>query len=71
VVGGMHGMVANAAALALYDGEDMHNFAAVVGAHVLCGTFEHAASPPSALDAQRSTLEKRLALTVYSLEIPA
>jgi hypothetical protein len=42
VVGGMHGMVANAAALALYDGEDMHNFAAVVGEHVVCGTFEHA-----------------------------
>lgn len=42
VVGGMHGMVANAAALALYDGEDMYNFAAAVGEHVVCGTFEHA-----------------------------
>lgn len=42
VVGGMHGMVANSAALALYDGEDMYNFAAVVGEHVVCGTFEHA-----------------------------
>jgi hypothetical protein len=42
VVGGMHGMVANAAALALYDGEDVYNFAAVVGEHVVCGTFEHA-----------------------------
>jgi len=42
VVGGMHGMVANAAALALYDGEDVYNFAAVVGDQVVCGTFEHA-----------------------------
>lgn len=42
VVSDMHGMVANAAALALYDGEDMHNFAAVLGEHVVCGTLEHA-----------------------------
>ena len=42
VVSGMYGMVANSAALALYDGEDMYNFAAVMGEHVVCGTFEHA-----------------------------
>ncbi|WP_426170511.1 putative type VI secretion system effector [Pseudoduganella sp. R-34] len=42
VVGGMHGMVANSAALALYDGEDMYNFAAVLGEHIVCGTLEHA-----------------------------
>jgi len=38
----MYGMVANSAALALYDGEDMYNFAAVVGEHIVCGTFENA-----------------------------
>ncbi|WP_426344562.1 putative type VI secretion system effector [Pseudoduganella sp. R-32] len=42
VVGGMHGMVANAAALTLYDGEDTYNFAAVLGEHIVCGTLEHA-----------------------------
>ncbi|WP_426337300.1 putative type VI secretion system effector [Pseudoduganella sp. R-31] len=42
VVGGMHGMVANAAALALYDGEDTHNFAAALGEHIVCGTLVHA-----------------------------
>jgi len=42
VVSGMHGMVANSAALAFYDGEDMYNFAAVLGEHIICGTFEHA-----------------------------
>ncbi|WP_426344564.1 putative type VI secretion system effector [Pseudoduganella sp. R-32] len=42
VIGGMHGMVANAAALALYDGEDMYNFAAVLGELIICGTLEHA-----------------------------
>jgi hypothetical protein len=41
-VSGMHGMLANSAMLALYDGEDMHNFAALVGDHVICGVFEHA-----------------------------
>ncbi|WP_426337299.1 hypothetical protein ACN9MY_10720 [Pseudoduganella sp. R-31] len=42
VVSGMHGMVANTAALTLYDGEDMYNFAAVLGEHFVCGTLEHA-----------------------------
>lgn len=41
-VGGMHGMLANSAALALYDGEDMHNFAALLGEKVICGVFEKA-----------------------------
>lgn len=41
-VSGMYGMVANSASLALYDGEDMYNFAAVVGEHIVCGNFEHA-----------------------------
>jgi hypothetical protein len=40
--GGMHGMVANSAALVLYDGEDMYNFAAMVGDQVICGSFEKA-----------------------------
>ena len=40
--GGMYGLVANAAALALYDGEDVHNFAAVLGKDVVCGTFRDA-----------------------------
>ncbi|WP_426322290.1 putative type VI secretion system effector [Pseudoduganella sp. R-43] len=42
VVGGMHGVVANAAALALYDGEDTYNFAAALGEHMVCGTLQHA-----------------------------
>lgn len=41
-IGNMHGIVANSAALALYDGEGMYNFAAVLGEQVICGTFEHA-----------------------------
>jgi hypothetical protein len=39
---GMYGMVANAAALTLYEGEDLHNFAAIVGNEVVCGTFRDA-----------------------------
>lgn len=40
--GGMYGMVANAAAVVLYDGEDVHNFAATIGKDVICGTFRDA-----------------------------
>lgn len=38
----MHGMVANATALALYEGEDTYNFAAALGEHIVCGTLENA-----------------------------
>lgn len=41
-VSGMHGMLANSAALALYDGEDMYNFAALFGDQVICGVFDKA-----------------------------
>jgi hypothetical protein len=39
-VGDMHGQLANSAMLALYDGEDMYNFAGLLGEQVVCGTFE-------------------------------
>jgi hypothetical protein len=39
-VSGMPGIMANSAMVALYDGEDMYNFAALLGDKVLCGTFE-------------------------------
>lgn len=38
----MYGMVANSAALALYDGEDTVNFAGVLGERIVCGTFRDA-----------------------------
>jgi hypothetical protein len=41
-LGGMHGVVANSAALALYAGEDSYNFAALLGEQVICGSFPHA-----------------------------
>ena len=41
-VSGMHGQLANAAMLAMYDGEDMVNFAGLLGDRVICGTFEKA-----------------------------
>jgi hypothetical protein len=41
-VSGMHGVLASSAMLALYDGEDMVNFAGLLGAQVICGTFEKA-----------------------------
>lgn len=39
---GMHGVVASSAALGLYDGEDMYNFAAAIDGKVVCGVFEDA-----------------------------
>ena len=39
---GMHGMLANSAMVALYDGEDTFNFAGMLGTQVVCGTFEGA-----------------------------
>jgi len=39
-LGGMHGMLANSAMVALYDGEDMYCFAGLLGNQVICGTFE-------------------------------
>ena len=41
VLSGMHGALANSATLVFYDGEDVYNFAAILGDHVICGTFEH------------------------------
>jgi len=42
VLGGMHGMVANSAAIALYDGEETYHFAGLLDGQVICGTFQHA-----------------------------
>lgn len=42
VLGGMHGMVANSAAIALYDGEETYHFAGALDGQVICGTFQHA-----------------------------
>jgi hypothetical protein len=42
VAGGMHGLVANSAAIALYDGEDTYNFAGLLDKQVVCGSFQHA-----------------------------
>jgi hypothetical protein len=39
---GMHGIVANAASLALYDGEETSHFAGLLDGQVICGTFQHA-----------------------------
>jgi hypothetical protein len=42
---GLHGLAANTATIALYDGEDAYNFAATLdeqGEQVICGVFEHA-----------------------------
>jgi hypothetical protein len=41
-VSGMHGVLANSAMLAMYDGEDMVNFAGLLGEQVICGTFQKA-----------------------------
>src|SRR5664279_1953039 len=38
----MYGVLANSAMLAMYDGEDMVNFAGLLGEQVICGTFENA-----------------------------
>jgi hypothetical protein len=42
VLGGMYGVVANSAAIALYDGEDTFNFAGMLNDQVICGSFQHA-----------------------------
>ncbi|MEO8154052.1 MAG: putative type VI secretion system effector [Rhizobacter sp.] len=42
VLGGMHGMVANSAAIALHDGEETYHFAGALDGQVICGTFQHA-----------------------------
>jgi hypothetical protein len=42
VLGGMHGMVANSASIALYDGEETFHFAGLLNGQVVCGTFQHA-----------------------------
>lgn len=46
VVGGMYGQVANAALLAMYDGEDTENFICKIGDQVVCGTFGGASKLP-------------------------
>lgn len=46
VVGGMYGQVANAAMLAMYDGEDTENFLCLLGDKVMCGTFGGASKLP-------------------------
>src|SRR5688572_18350547 len=38
----MHGVVANSAMLAFYDGDDSHNFACLIEGQVVCGTFDNA-----------------------------
>ncbi len=38
----MHGIVATSAALPLYEGEDVHNFACILKNSVMCGTFKDA-----------------------------
>lgn len=42
VLGEMHGMVANAAGVALYEGEETYNFAGLLNGRVICGAFQHA-----------------------------
>ncbi len=39
VVGDMFGQAANAAALAMHDGEDTQNFACMIGDQIVCGQF--------------------------------
>jgi hypothetical protein len=41
-ISGMHGVLASSAMLAMYDGEDMVNFAGLLGDLVICGTFQKA-----------------------------
>ena len=42
VLGGMYGMVANSAAIALYDSEETCHFAGALDGQVICWTFQHA-----------------------------
>ena len=42
VLSGMHGIVSNSAAIALYDGEETYHFAGLLDGQVICGTFQHA-----------------------------
>ena len=46
VVGGMYGQVANAAMLAMYNGEDTENFICKIDEQVVCGTFGGASKLP-------------------------
>ncbi len=41
VLSGMHDLVVNSAAVALYDGEDTYNFAGLLDKEVICGSFQH------------------------------
>lgn len=47
VVGGMYGQVANAAMLAMYDGEDTENFLCRINDQIMCGTFGGASKLPA------------------------
>jgi len=42
VASDMYGMIGSSASLLLYDGEDVTNFAAMLGKQVVCGTFRDA-----------------------------
>lgn len=46
IAGNMYGQVANAAMLAMYDGEDTENFLCQIDGHVMCGTFGGASKLP-------------------------
>jgi hypothetical protein len=56
--GEMYGVLANSAAVALYDGEDTYNFAALLDGSVVCGTFESANSFVDG-DVVRAVVSKR------------
>ena len=49
IAGGMYGQVANAAMLAMYDGEDTENFLCLIDDKVMCGTFGGASKLPDGL----------------------
>jgi hypothetical protein len=64
----MHSVVATSAALALYDGEDMFNFAAIIDGRVVCGVLADADKLKSG-DAVTAVVSKRgEVLFVHSLK---
>ncbi len=58
VLSGMHGIVANSAAIALYDGEETYHFAGLLDGQVVCGTFQHAENIKDG-DRVRAVVSKR------------
>ena len=66
-VGDLYGQAANAAALAMYDGEETQNFICLIGDQVACGQFAGAESLPEGETVKAAVSRKGDVLYVHAV----